>query len=109
NVRVVGDGEFENMWVQPAAGDAGGAVGAALAAVHLYEGHPRRPNGGDRMHGSLLGPSFSQLDIERRLTAAGAHFSVTGEDDMVEQAADALAKQQAVGWVHGLLADGPSG
>ena len=107
NGKVLRDGAFENIWIQPAAGDAGGAVGAALAAVHLYEGHPRRPNGGDRMHGSLLGPSYSQLDIERRLTAAGAHFSVVGEGDMVEQAADALAKQQAVGWFQGRLEFGP--
>ena len=107
NGKVLRDGAFENIWIQPAAGDAGGAVGAALAAVHLYEGHPRRPNGGDRMHGSLLGPSYSQLDIERRLTAAGARFSVNSEDDMVEQAADALAKQQAVGWFQGRLEFGP--
>jgi carbamoyltransferase len=107
NGKVLRDGAFENIWIQPAAGDAGGAVGAALAAVHLYEGHPRRPNGGDRMHGSLLGPSYSQLDIERRLAAAGAQFSVVGEGDMVEQAADALAKQQAVGWFQGRLEFGP--
>ncbi|MGC1707352.1 MAG: carbamoyltransferase [Pseudolabrys sp.] len=107
NGKVLRDGAFENIWIQPAAGDAGGAVGAALAAVHLYEGHPRRPNGGDRMHGSLLGPSYSQLDIERRLAAAGAQFSVASEGDMVEQAADALAKQQAVGWFQGRLEFGP--
>jgi carbamoyltransferase len=92
NGKVLRDGAFENIWIQPAAGDAGGAVGAALAAVHLYEDHPRRPNGGDRMHGSLLGPSYSQLD---------------SEDDVVEQTADALAKQQAVGWFQGRLEFGP--
>jgi carbamoyltransferase len=107
NGKVLRDGAFENIWIQPAAGDAGGAVGAALAAVHLYEGHPRRPNGDDRMHGSLLGPSYSQADIERRLTAAGARFSVAVEDDMVEQTAEALAKQQAVGWFQGRLEFGP--
>ena len=107
NGKVLRDGAFENIWIQPAAGDAGGAVGAALAAVHLYEGHPRRPDGGDRMHGSLLGPSYSQLDIERRLATAGAQFSVASEGDMVEQAADALAKQQAVGWFQGRLEFGP--
>jgi carbamoyltransferase len=107
NGKVLRDGAFENIWIQPAAGDAGGAVGAALAAVHLYEGHPRRPNGGDRMHGSLLGPSYSQLDIERRLATTGAQFSVASEGDMVEQAADALAKQQAVGWFQGRLEFGP--
>jgi len=107
NGKVMRDGAFENIWIQPAAGDAGGAVGAALAAVHLYEGHPRRPNGDDRMHGSLLGPSYSQSDIEKRLTAAGAQFSVASEDAMVEQTADTLAKQQAVGWFQGRLEFGP--
>ena len=107
NGKVLRDGAFENIWIQPAAGDAGGAVGAALAAVHLYKGHPRKPNRGDRMHGSLLGPSYSQLDIERRLTAAGARFSVASEDAMVEQTADALARQQAVGWFQGRLEFGP--
>jgi carbamoyltransferase len=107
NGKVLRDGAFENIWIQPAAGDAGGAVGAALAAVHLYDGHPRRPNGDDRMHGSLLGPSYSQFDIERRLTAAGAQFSVASEDALVEQTADALAKQQAVGWFQGRLEFGP--
>ncbi len=107
NGKVLRDGAFENIWIQPAAGDAGGAVGAALAAVHLYEGHPRRPNGGDRMHGSLLGPSYSQADIEQRLTAVGAKFSVASEDSVVEQTADALAGQQAVGWFQGRLEFGP--
>src|SRR5262249_56550996 len=56
NGKVLREGAFQNIWIQPAAGDAGGAVGAALAAVHLYEGHPRRPNGGDRIHGAVLRP-----------------------------------------------------
>ena len=107
NGKVLREGAFENIWIQPAAGDAGGAVGAALAAVYLYEGNPRRPNGDDRMHGSLLGPSYSQADIERRLTAAGAKFSVASEKSMVEQTADALAGQQAVGWFQGRLEFGP--
>ena len=70
NGKVLRDGAFENVWIQPAAGDAGGAVGAALAAVHFFKGQPRRTNGGDGMFGSLLGPSYSQVAIERQLTAA---------------------------------------
>ena len=77
NGKVLRDGRFENIWIQPAAGDAGGAVGAALAAVHLFAGQPRQTNGA-RRHGGrrILGPRFAQPDIERRLTAAGARFAV---------------------------------
>jgi carbamoyltransferase len=74
NGNVLRDGHFQNVWIQPAAGDAGGAVGAALAAVHLFAGLPRKTNGGDGMAGSFLGPHFEQADIENRLTAAGARF-----------------------------------
>ena len=107
NGKVLRDGKFENIWIQPASGDAGGAVGAALAAAHLYAGYPRKPDGYDGMAGALLGPSFSQTDIEQRLTKAGARFSVADEDAMVEFTADALAQQQAVGWFQGRMEFGP--
>ena len=107
NGKILRDGAFEKIWIQPAAGDAGGAVGAALAVAYLYEGYPRKPNGGDQMYGSFLGPSYSQSEIERRLTAAGARFSVAGEDAMLEWTAEALASQQAVGWFQGRMEFGP--
>jgi carbamoyltransferase len=107
NGKVLRDGKFENIWIQPASGDAGGAVGAALAAVHLYAGYPRKSDGYDGMAGALLGPSFSQTDIEQRLTKAGARFSVVSEATMVEFTADALAQQQAVGWFQGGMEFGP--
>lgn len=107
NGKVQREGIFENIWVQPAAGDAGGAVGAALAAVHLFKGLPREPNGHDAMAGSLLGPSYGQTEIEQRLATAGAHFKVTAEDSVVESTADALARQQAVGWFQGRMEFGP--
>ena len=107
NGKVLRDGAFENVWVQPAAGDAGGAVGAALAAVHIFKGQPRKTNGGDGMFGSFLGPSFSQTDIERRLVASGAHFNVLSEDQMIEMTTRALANQQAVGWFQGRMEFGP--
>jgi carbamoyltransferase len=107
NGKVLREGTFENIWVQPAAGDAGGAVGAALAAVHLYKGHPRKPNGGDRMAGALLGPWFTQGEIERRLSAVGARFHVLDEDNMIKAAADSLASEQAVGWFQGRMEFGP--
>jgi carbamoyltransferase len=107
NGKVLRDGTFENIWIQPAAGDAGGAVGAALAAVHLFKDQPRKTNGGDGMCGSFLGPSYSQAAIERQLTAAGARFTVLSEDDMIERTAQTLADQQAVGWFQGRMEFGP--
>jgi carbamoyltransferase len=107
NGKVLRDGAFENIWIQPAAGDAGGAVGAALAAVHLFAGRPRKTNGGDAMAGALLGPSYSQSDIERRLAAAGALMTVLSEDKMIDMTAQALASQQAVGWFQGRMEFGP--
>jgi carbamoyltransferase len=82
-------------------------VGAALAAVHMFKRQPRKTNGGDGMFGSFLGPSFSQADIERRLVASGAHFTVLSEEDMIEITARALANQQAVGWFQGRMEFGP--
>ena len=107
NGKLLRDGAFDNVWIQPAAGDAGGAVGAALAAVHLFEGKPRTVNGRDGMAGSLLGPQYAQADIERRLTAAGARFRAVSDDEMIELSAQALAGQQAVGWFQGRMEFGP--
>ena len=107
NGKVLRDGAFKNIWIQPAAGDAGGAVGAALAAVHIFKDQTRKTNGGDGMFGSFLGPSFSQAVIERRLMASGARFTVLSEDGMVEMTAQALASQQAVGWFQGRMEFGP--
>jgi carbamoyltransferase len=107
NGKVLRDGHFENIWIQPAAGDAGGAVGAALAAYHLFEGKPRTTQGRDGMSGAYLGPSFAQADIEGRLKAAGARFSISDEGDMIETTARALADQKAVGWFQGRMEFGP--
>jgi carbamoyltransferase len=107
NGRVLFDGAFENIWIQPAAGDAGGAIGAALAATHIFKGQPRKTNGGDGMFGSFLGPSFSQAEIEQRLLTSGARFMVLNEDEMIAKTVDALADQQAVGWFQGRMEFGP--
>jgi len=107
NGKVLLDGAFENIWIQPAAGDAGGAIGAALAATHIFRDQPRKTNGGDGMFGSFLGPSFSQPDIEQRLNAAGANFKALSEDEMISETVAALADQQAVGWFQGRMEFGP--
>jgi carbamoyltransferase len=107
NGKVLRDGKFENIWIQPAAGDAGGAVGAALAAYHQFKGQPRSIAAGDGMAGAFLGPEFSQAEIECRLSAAGAHFSVLSEAEMIAQTAMALSDQLAVGWFQGRMEFGP--
>jgi carbamoyltransferase len=107
NGKVLRDGSFDNIWIQPAAGDAGGAVGAALASYHLFKDQPRKTNGADAMFGAYLGPSFPQEEIERRMTASGARFAVLDEADMIETTAQAIAAQKAVGWFQGRMEFGP--
>ncbi len=109
NGKVLRDGRFEGVWVQPAAGDAGGALGAALAAYHQYRGRPRTmpDNGADLMQGGYLGPEFSQQEIEARLAAAGAEFEVLDDGALVERTARALADGKAVGWFQGRMEFGP--
>ncbi len=106
--KILRDGCFERILIQPAAGDAGGALGAALAAYHLFQDQPRHVNGcGDRMHGSYLGPEFSQTDIEQRLTKLGAKYAVLDEPALLEECVDALVDEKAVGWFQGRMEFGP--
>ena len=108
NGRLLRDGHFEKIWIQPAAGDAGGALGAALAAYHSFNGQPRETNRCcDNMKGSYLGPEFSQADIERRLTAAGAKYMVLGDNELLDACAGALESEKAVGWFQGRMEFGP--
>jgi carbamoyltransferase len=110
NGKLLRDGAFERIWIQPAAGDAGGAVGAALAAYHLYAGKPRHVNGGNRadaMAGSYLGPSFAQGEIEQRLAAAGAAFDTCEDDAVIARTVDGLVAGSAVGWFQGRMEFGP--
>ena len=108
NGKVLRDGAFENVWIQPAAGDAGGALGAALAAYHLFKDQPRHVNGLlDSMRGSYLGPSYPQSDIEARLNAVGAKFEVLDEDALIAASADMLAEGKALGWFQGRMEFGP--
>ena len=108
NGRVLRDGAFKNIWVQPAAGDAGGAVGAALAVWHMFLGKERNADGRhDMMQGALLGPAYGQADVEDRLAKAGARFTVASGDDVIEQTAASLAAGKAVGWMQGRMEFGP--
>ena len=109
NGKVLRDGAFKNIWIQPAAGDAGGAVGAALAAWRLEcDGSRVKPVAGkDAMRGAYLGPAFSQPEIERQLSDRGAVFSTLGEDEMIATTAKALADGKAVGWMQGRMEFGP--
>ncbi len=108
NGKILREGIFDNVWIQPAAGDAGGALGAALAGYHIFQGQPRAVTPGkDAMKGSYLGPVFEQADIEARLSAAGAKFEVMEDGAMVEATAGALAEEKAVGWMQGRMEFGP--
>jgi carbamoyltransferase len=107
NGKILRDGHFDNIWIEPAAGDAGGALGAALAAYHGFADRPREINAADGMSGAFLGPGFSQGEIEQKLAAAGAKFETLGEADMIELTAQALAGQKAVGWFQGRMEFGP--
>ena len=108
NGKVLRDGRFSSIWIQPAAGDAGGALGAALAAYHLYLGRPRQVVPClDAMSGSFLGPSFSQVEVERRLAGAGAVFDVVDDPTLLERTVDALVDGKAVGWFQGRMEFGP--
>jgi carbamoyltransferase len=146
NGKVLRDGRFDELWIQPASGDAGGALGAALAAYYYHLGEPRHigeaqrasaatrtvegtaggappsrgggtavaelrttANGGgmDSMRGAYLGPSFPQVEIERRLCAAGARFNTLNDDELIETCAKALIEGKALGWFQGRMEFGP--
>jgi carbamoyltransferase len=108
NGIILRDAAFENVWVQPAAGDAGGALGAALCAYHLFQKQPRTLNGKmDAMQGSYLGPEYSQSEIEQRLTTAGGKFTILSDQDVIDVTAQALADEKAIGWFQGRMEFGP--
>ena len=107
NGKLLRENVFDKIWIQPASGDAGGAVGAALAAYYLMLAQPRKVDKQDGMQGSYLGPEFGQADIEQRLSLAGAKFDVVSDTQLIEQTAQALADGLAVGWHQGRMEFGP--
>ena len=109
NGKLLRENIFDNIWIQPAAGDAGGAVGAALGAYYLMLKQPRHvdPRLQDGMKGSYLGPQYEQSDIEKRLAASGAKFTVHSDEEIIELTAQALAADKAIGWHQGRMEFGP--
>jgi carbamoyltransferase len=108
NGKLLREKIFDRLWIQPAAGDAGGALGAALGAYHIMLNQPRNvTNGIDAMKGSYLGPEFSQNEIIERLTQCGAVFETLTDDGIIEHAAQALTKGKAIGWMNGRMEFGP--
>ncbi len=107
NGKILRDGAFDQVWIQPAAGDAGGALGAALAYWHQECGQPRTVSGGDSMRGSYLGPGFSDDDIAAELEDIGATFEKLDSDELITRSARALADNNAVGWFQGRMEFGP--
>ncbi len=107
NGKILRDRTFKNIWVQPAAGDAGGAIGAALAAYYQFAGRPRAATAGDAMAGGYLGPSFSQSEIKDRLGHAGAVFTELDDDAIIQSTVKALVAEKAVGWFQGRMEFGP--
>ena len=109
NGKIESDGGFESLWIQPASGDAGGSLGAALTTYHLHLGNSRTvdPSKMDAMSGSYLGPDFSQEEVEAELRAAGAKFDVVSEEEMIDICASAIAEDKVVGWMQGRMEFGP--
>ena len=109
NGKILRDGYFKNVWIQPASGDAGGALGAALAGYHQFHQQPRRVTATtDAMHGSYLGPEFSQEEIENRLRSVGARFTIlSDEDELAAASACTLSQGKALGWFQGRMEFGP--
>jgi len=107
NGKILRDKAVKDLWVQPASGDAGGALGGALAVWHKELNKPRIVNASDSMKGSYLGPVYRQDDIEEELSNCGAKFETVTEKEMIRQAAQALAEGKAIGWFQGRMEFGP--
>lgn len=107
NGKILRDKAFKDIWIQPASGDAGGALGGALAVWHKELNEPRIVNPNDSMKGSYLGPLYEQTAIEKELSDCGAKFNSVTEKEMIEQTAQALMDGKAIGWFQGRMEFGP--
>ncbi|MGH8602954.1 MAG: carbamoyltransferase family protein, partial [Gammaproteobacteria bacterium] len=107
NGRILKEGPYKDLWIQPAAGDAGGAVGAALSVWHEYLEQPRKPNGGDTMQGAYLGPRYSNEEIVRHLDSIGASWDRLEEEGLIARVTELLDQGNVVGWFQGRMEFGP--
>lgn len=108
NGRILREGPFDDVWIQPAAGDAGGALGAALAVWHQYLGNPRYADGmHDAMQGAYLGPSFSEKEIEQFLKEHAVPYRTLAREDIPRVITDLILKEQVIGWFEGRMEFGP--
>ena len=107
NGKILKEKIFDNIWIQPAAGDAGGSLGAALALWHIDQGNKRSVNSDDDMKGSYLGTEFNQDEIEKELKAAGAKFETFSYDELIDKTSEFLSNEKAVGWFQGRMEFGP--
>ena len=107
NGKILKEKIFDNIWIQPASGDAGGSLGAALAFWYLEQGMKRDKNINDSMQGSYLGNEFSQKEIEENLKDLGANFELLNYDTLIENTAELLSKGKAIGWFQGRMEFGP--
>ena len=107
NGKILQEEIFDNIWIQPAAGDAGGSLGAALALWYIEQGNKRKINIHDNMKGSYLGPEFTQQEIESELLSVGAKFEVLSYDDLIDKTSEFLSHEKAIGWFQGRMEFGP--
>jgi len=107
NGKILKEKIFDNIWIQPAAGDAGGSLGAALALWYIEQNNSRKVDPNDTMQGSYLGPEFSQKEIEEQLDKAGAKYEILKENELLDKTATDLSKQEAIGWFQGRMEFGP--
>ncbi len=107
NGKILHEKIFDNIWIQPAAGDAGGSLGAALALWHIDQGNKRLVNSNDDMKGSYLGSEFNQNEIEKELKSVGANFETLNYEELIDKTAKFLSNEKAIGWFQGRMEFGP--
>ena len=107
NGKILEEKIFDKIWIQPAAGDAGGSLGAALAYWYIDQGNERLPVVKDHMQGSYLGTHFNQDEVEKELKSAGANFETLSYEKLIDKTAELLSNQKAIGWFQGRMEFGP--
>jgi carbamoyltransferase len=107
NGKILKEMTFDNIWIQPAAGDAGGSLGAALALWYIEQNNPRKVDPNDSMQGSYLGPEYLQKEIEVQLDKAGAKYEIFNDEELLDKTATDLSKEEAIGWFQGRMEFGP--